>query len=224
MSEPEGGLVSATIEVRSETEVRSKPEARSEPEVRARREADARHEASVASKLDAHGDAHAHSSARTQWLLTLLLAVVIGAVAVVISRTGPALIPAAWLAAGPLLGSLVLSPRITALLAGWAVLLAIGLVVTQPASPGLLASHLSVCALLAGFAVVNSALRTAAQRRISQVRAVARVAQAAILRDVPATVTAGRLASRYVSASPEARVGGDLLEVVAGPGNPRWLI
>jgi serine phosphatase RsbU (regulator of sigma subunit) len=70
----------------------------------------------------------------------------------------------------------------------------------------------------------TAARRGAAQRRLSQVRAVARVAQSALLREVPATVTAGRLAARYVSAAAEARVGGDLLEVVADAGHPRWLI
>ena len=74
------------------------------------------------------------------------------------------------------------------------------------------------CVLLAAFAVANSVLRTAAQRRLSQVRAVARVAQSALLREVPATVTAGRMASRYVSAAAEARVGGDILEVVSEGG------
>ena len=67
-------------------------------------------------------------------------------------------------------------------------------------------------------------LRTAAQRRLSRVRAVARVAQSALLREVPATVTAGRMASRYVSAAAEARVGGDILEVVSEGGRTRWLI
>ena len=72
----------------------------------------------------------------------------------------------------------------------------------------------SLClVLLTAFAVANSALRTAAQRRLSQVRAVARVAQSALLREVPATVAAGRMASRYISAAAEARVGGDVLEV-----------
>jgi serine phosphatase RsbU (regulator of sigma subunit) len=66
-------------------------------------------------------------------------------------------------------------------------------------------------------------LRTAAQRRLSQARAVARVAQSALLREVPQTVAAARLASRYLSASAEARVGGDLLEVVPG-SRPRWLV
>ena len=136
---------------------------------------------------------------------------------------GPAVIPVAWLAVGPLLASLVLSPRVTAALAAWALLLAAGLDADEHGRPGMLAWHLSVCLLLAAFAVINSALRTAAQRRLSQVRAVARVAQSALLREVPG-VTAARLASRYVSAAAEARVGGDLLEVVPDAARPRWLI
>ena len=88
----------------------------------------------------------------------------------------------------------------------------------------MLVSHLSVPVLLAAFAVANSALRTAAQRRLSQARAVARVAQSALLREVPEAVTAARLAARYVSAAAEARVGGDLLEVVPDAARPRWLI
>jgi phosphoserine phosphatase RsbU/P len=178
----------------------------------------ARTEASASNEATAPG---AH---RSQRALTLMLGLVVTAVAVAVYAAGPAIIPPAWLAAGPLLASLVLSPLVTAMLSGWSLLLGIGLVMGQPGRPGVFASHLGVLLLLAGFAIANSALRTAAQRRVSQVRAVARVAQSAILREVPATVTAGRLASRYVSASPEARVGGDLLDVVAGPGHPRWLI
>src|ERR1700692_668974 len=127
-------------------------------------------------------------------------------------------------AMGRLLASLLLRPLPTAVLAGWTVLLSLGLSVHRPGPPGTLVSHLSVLVLLAAFAVVNSVLRTAAQRRLSQVRAVARVAQSALLREVPATVTAGRMASRYVSAAAEARVGGDLLEVVSHGDHSRWLI
>jgi hypothetical protein len=152
----------------------------------------------------------------------LLLAIT--AVAVAEYSTGRGLIPIAWLAVGPLLGSLVLSARITAVLAGWSMLLGLGLMAGAPREPGGLASHLGVMVLLAAFAVANAVLRTAAQRRLSQVRAVARVAQSALLREVPARVTAGRLASRYVSAAAEARVGGDLLEVIPDEGRPRWLI
>ena len=162
--------------------------------------------------------------ARARWVLAVVLWLGMTAVAAAQARPGGGFIPVAWLAVGPLLASLLLSPRITAIVAGWAVLLASWLVLEQPARPGSLVSRLSVCVLLGAFAVANAVLRTAAQRRLGQARAVARVAQSALLREVPATVAAGRLASRYVSAAAEARVGGDLLEVVPEGGHPRWLI
>ena len=52
----------------------------------------------------------------------------------------------------------------------------------------------------------------------------ARVAQSALLREVPAAVAAGRLATRYASAAADARVGGELLEIVSDGERPRWLI
>jgi hypothetical protein len=164
------------------------------------------------------------SRAAVKRVFAVLLALAITGVAAAQYRTHSHLIPVAWLSFGPLLASLVLSPLLTAALSGWTVALGFGLILNEPGGPGMLASRLSVLLLLAAFAVVNAVLRTAAQRRLSQVRAVARVAQSAVLREVPPTVTAGRLASRYVSATAEARVGGDLLEVVSGDGHPRWLI
>jgi phosphoserine phosphatase RsbU/P len=157
-------------------------------------------------------------------LLAVALMAAITAVAVAAYVAGRGVVPVACLAVGPLLASLLLPPRPTAVLAGWALLLGVGLVAGQPGTAWHVASHLVVLTLLTAFAAANSALRALAQRRLSQVRAVARVAQSALLREVPATVTAARLASRYISAAAEARVGGDLLEVVADTGHPRWLI
>ncbi len=159
-----------------------------------------------------------------QGVVALLLGLAITAAAAVQYRAGGGFITAGWLAVGPLVASLVLPVRFTAVLAGWAALLGAGLLVHQPGRPGALASHLGVLVLLAGFAVANAALRAAAQRRLGQIRAVARVAQSAVLREVPARIAAGKLASRYVSAAAEARVGGDILEVAAGGERPRWLI
>ena len=173
--------------------------------------------------LEPSGPAQPRTHLARRWLGPVLL-LTITAVAAAQYATGPAIIPVAWLAAGPLLASLMLSPRATAAVAGWALLLAAGLATAEHVRPGMLVSHLSVCLLLAALAVINSALRTEAQRRLSQVRAVARVAQSALLREVPEAVTTARLASRYISAAAEARVGGDLLEVVADAARPRWLI
>ena len=144
--------------------------------------------------LDVSGPAQP-SGSRAKWVFALVLLLAITAVAVAEYSTGRGLIPIAWLAVGPLLGSLVLSARITAVLAGWSMLLGLGLMAGAPRELGGLASHLGVMVLLAAFAVANAVLRTAAQRRLSQVRAVARVAQSALLREVPARVTAGRLAA-----------------------------
>jgi phosphoserine phosphatase RsbU/P len=173
--------------------------------------------------LDATGPAH-RSGGRARRVFAVLLVLAMAGVAVAQYTTGRGIIPIAWLSVGPLLASLVLSPWITAGVAAWALLLGVGFFASQPGPAGMLTSHLSVLVLLAAFAVANAVLRTTAQRRLSQVRAVARVAQSALLREVPATVTAGRLASRYVSAAAEARVGGDVLEVVPDATRPRWLI
>src|SRR6202030_3386300 len=108
--------------------------------------------------------------------------------------------------------------------AAWTVLLGLGLALQVNGPAGRLASSLAVLVLLAGFGVAHSVLRSAAQRRLGQARAVARVAQSALLREIPRSVAAARLASRYVSASAEAQVGGDLVEVIADGANPRWLV
>jgi len=66
-------------------------------------------------------------------------------------------------------------------------------------------------------------LASLAQRRLGQARAVARVAQSALLREVPRSVAAARLASRYLSASAEAGRGTTVsceLPVLAGAAQP----
>jgi phosphoserine phosphatase RsbU/P len=153
-----------------------------------------------------------------------LLAAAVTAFAAVQYATGRPFAAEAWLAIAPLLASLAVRPLRTALLAVWTVLLGLGLCLEASGPPGRVASSLTVLALLAGFAVANSALRTAAQRRLGQARAVARVAQSALLSEVPRSVAAARLASRYLSASADAQVGGDLVEVIADGANPRWLV
>ena len=152
----------------------------------------------------------------------LLLAVTAAAAAQYFA--GPAVIPVAWLAVGPLLASLVLSPLVTAALAGWVVLLAAGLDAARARSAGHagLASERVPAARRVRGRQLGAAYGGAAAAQPGP--AVARVAQSALLREVPAAVTAAKLASRYVSAAAEARVGGDLLEVVPDAARPRWLI
>lgn len=183
----------------------------------------ARRRASAASPVDEQASP-TRTAGQAKRVLALMLPLAITGVAVAQYNPDRGLISIAWLSAGPLLASLVLPAWITAGLAGWSILLGLGLTMGTPRPPGELASHLGDMVLLVAFAVANAALRTAAQRRLSQVRAVASVTQSALLREVPASVTGGRLASRYISATAEARVGGDLLEVIPDESHPRWLI
>src|SRR5712671_3761871 len=76
------------------------------------------------------------TGALAQRVFALLLFLAITAVAVAQYAMGSALILVLWLAVGPLLASLVLPPRITAVLASWALLLGIGLIMDQPGRPG----------------------------------------------------------------------------------------
>src|SRR5271157_2735108 len=100
---------------------------------------------------------------RSRRVVGPLLAVAMTAFAAAQYAIGRPIAPEAWLAIAPLLGSLVLRPLRTALLAGWTVLLGLGLALEASGPPGRLASSMTVLALLAGFAVANSVLRCAAR-------------------------------------------------------------
>jgi serine phosphatase RsbU (regulator of sigma subunit) len=67
--------------------------------------------------------------------------------------------------------------------------------------------------------IVASQGRMRRERELAQVRLVAEAAQQVLLRPVPGQIGPVRLAVRYLSASSQARVGGDLYDVVpAGSG------
>src|SRR5260370_8272633 len=69
-----------------------------------------------------------------------------------------------------------------------------------------------------------STTQPAAARATRSGEGAARVAQSALLREVPAAVAAGRLATRYVSAAAETRAGADLPEIVSDGARPRCII
>src|SRR5690348_3895941 len=74
-----------------------------------------------------------------------LLAVAVTAFAAAQYAIGHPLAPEAWLAIAPLLASLALGPLRTTLLAGWTVLLGLGLTLAGPGPTGRLASSLGIC-------------------------------------------------------------------------------
>lgn len=130
-----------------------------------------------------------------------------------------------WLALGPL---------VTAMFARWrATLLVSAAVVTAVAAlsadsgdliSGTGAVRVAGSAALAGFAVTSSRVRVDREARIRRVTEVATVAQTAILHPVPSQVGNLDLASRYVSATEDALVGGDLFDVLAGSTSVRLVV
>jgi serine phosphatase RsbU (regulator of sigma subunit) len=72
-----------------------------------------------------------------------------------------------------------------------------------------------MCAVISGFAVVIAQTRHRREQRLRRMTVIAEAAQHAILRATPSELDGVRLASRYVSASAQALIGGDLYDVAA---------
>ncbi|PPK97890.1 serine phosphatase RsbU (regulator of sigma subunit) [Kineococcus xinjiangensis] len=141
------------------------------------------------------------------------------------AAVGGRLVVVPWLALAPLAASLVLTWRGTA-----AVAAAVVLAVTQLSAAtgdlwtGFGGIRVAGGAALSAFAVFSAHVRVRREAHIRAVTEVATVAQAAIQPPVPARVGHVALASRYVSASADALVGGDLFDVVAADGGVRLIV
>jgi serine phosphatase RsbU (regulator of sigma subunit) len=69
-----------------------------------------------------------------------------------------------------------------------------------------------------------TALRQRREAELANVRSIAEVAQRVLLRPVPLRARHLRVAVSYTSAVAEARIGGDLYEVVTSPGGTRVIV
>ncbi|MFF2848027.1 PP2C family protein-serine/threonine phosphatase [Streptomyces sp. NPDC058001] len=126
---------------------------------------------------------------------------------------------------GPAFGGLVGGWRRTALIGFLALLLCYGLGVYN----GLFENRrgFTAVASVAGVTVAGVVAAVTRQRReaeLANVRSIAEVAQRVLLRPVPRSAGHLRAAVSYMSAVAEARIGGDLYEVVPRPGGVRVII
>lgn len=128
-------------------------------------------------------------------------------------------------AAGPIVSSLLTSPRRTALLGVAAVDLAL-LAGRWQHDVGTLdwSVRVVLCVLLSLLAVQGAALREHREGRLQRMTVIAETAQRAVLRSMPTAIGSIGLAARYVSATAEALVGGDLYEVAATPFGVRVIV
>lgn len=128
-------------------------------------------------------------------------------------------------AAGPIVASLLTSPRRTALMGAAAVVLAL-LVGRWHHDVGTLdwSVRVVLCVLLSALAVQGAVVRERRESRLQRMTVIAETAQRAMLRAMPTAIGSVGLAARYVSATAEALVGGDLYEVAATPFGVRVIV
>jgi sigma-B regulation protein RsbU (phosphoserine phosphatase) len=81
-----------------------------------------------------------------------------------------------------------------------------------------------LCGLLGLVGVQSAALRERREGRLQRMTVIAETAQQAVLRAMPTAIGSVGLAARYVSATAEALVGGDLYEVAATPFGVRVIV
>jgi serine phosphatase RsbU (regulator of sigma subunit) len=151
---------------------------------------------------------------RAEVLLQGLPFLIMAAVAAsyVIAGPGVGIIP--LLSLGPAFATLTGGIRHTLVLSGIALVLcaALAAVEGQLRTQRVIVAFVTILGVTAAALIATSGRRRR-ERELTEVQAIADVAQRVLLRPVPRQVGRIRLAVRYISASSGARIGGDLYEV-----------
>jgi serine phosphatase RsbU (regulator of sigma subunit) len=159
-------------------------------------------------------------------LLALPFALTVG-IAVARLIVGPdwGLVP--LLAVGPAVAAAIGGAAYTLAAGGLAVAIcSILLICPMAGPPARRADMIGLVAVAAVTAagIVASTARRRREHELAEVRVVADVAQQVLLRPVPSRLGSVRLAVKYLSASSQARVGGDLYDVVDAAGGVRLVV
>ncbi|MGH3544421.1 MAG: PP2C family protein-serine/threonine phosphatase [Mycobacteriales bacterium] len=151
-----------------------------------------------------------------------LLAIIIAALDLV---SGPEPELVGMLVAPPLLTAIVATYRWVLGVGGLSFVLAISLYLpTDPQLEEVQLVQLAGIVVSTAIAAVVSVLRVQASARMTSLRELAAVAQQAVLRPVADQLGDVRVGVRYISASAEADIGGDLYEALDTPYGTRVLI
>ncbi|GAA2126186.1 PP2C family protein-serine/threonine phosphatase [Streptomyces synnematoformans] len=158
-------------------------------------------------------------------VLSVLPYAVMAVVAAVDTSAGPEVGYLPLVSLGPAFAGLVGGWRRTLLIGALALLLAAGLSEYN----GLLGDRRGYTAMLSVVGVTAAGLvavrmRQAREAELSNVRSIAETAQRVLLRPVPMAAGKLRIALSYTSAVADARIGGDLYEVVTSPVGVRVII
>ncbi len=171
------------------------------------------------------GDTQGDAEASAPLLLAVLPYAVMALVAVVDGIAGQSVGLLPLVALGPAFAGLVGTWARTAMIG----VLAVAVVCVLGVVDGLFAERRGFAAIgaVVGVTVAGIIAAVARQRReeeLANVRSIAEVAQRVLLRPVPRSAGHLRAAVSYTSAVTEARIGGDLYEVVPSPAGVRVII
>ncbi|MER5212102.1 PP2C family protein-serine/threonine phosphatase [Streptomyces sp. NPDC002838] len=158
-------------------------------------------------------------------VLTLLPFVMMATVTVADLAVGPAVVFLPLVSLGPAFAPLVGSWRRTACVGGIALLLCVGLgwyndLLGTPRGLMSIASVLGVT----GAGLLAVSMRQEREAELDSVRSIAEAAQRVLLKPVPRLAGRVRVAVCYMSAVAEARIGGDLYELVTSPYGVRVIV
>ncbi len=155
------------------------------------------------------------------WMPIMVMAAVAGVDVV----AGPSVGLLPLVSLGPAFSGLVGGWRRTALIGFVALVLCVGLGLYD----GLFESRRGYTAMasvagVTGAGIAAAVMRSRREAELASVRSIAEVAQRVLLRPVPLTAGPLQAAVSYTSAVAEARIGGDLYEVVASPHGVRVIV
>src|SRR5215469_4819735 len=161
--------------------------------------------------------------AMSQQPFWIMIALVLDAgIAVTGIMAGPGFNLTGLLAVGPLLACARCSGRMTALVAGYALVLCFVVAgVTGTAGSRMEGARIGMVAVAGALAVLAAVIRS---RRESALIKISERVQHAILRPLPAELGGMAFASHYQSATTQAVVGGDLYDVAMTQFGPRFII
>ena len=115
----------------------------------------------------------------------------------------------------PLIVATAADERRTAIFAGAAVALTVAVAWWQGTATGAIYwTRVGVVCIIGGMAVVVAGIRRRREERLARMTAIAQATRLALLPPLPPQVTGISIAARYLSATREASVGGDLYEVM----------
>lgn len=162
-----------------------------------------------------------------RWVLAVLPFALVAALGVLRMAAGAGWGVLPLLAVGPALAAAISGPGLTLAVGAEALAMSVPFLIAGRLNSDVYQHALIACLAIVGVtagASLGSASRARRDRALARVRLVAEAAQQVVMRPIPREAGPVKMAMRYLSAAEDARVGGDLVEVVNTPDCVRMVL